>query len=184
MEGDGSDTSNTKSFSGIPKAVFVDNVDEFMNLPENSGGVDKVLRRLDEQHAKYKYMEHTLAIKRRRLRQQIPDLSRSLEMIEKLKTQNTDIEAKFLLSEQVFVKANVPATNIVYLWLGANVMLAYSLEDAEKLLSSNMATAKKNLECIENDLDFLRDQWTTTEVNMARVYNWDVKKRQAAKASS
>lgn len=29
-----------------------------------------------------------------------------------------------------------------------------------------------------------RDQWTTTEVNMARVYNWDVKKRQAAKASS
>lgn len=29
-----------------------------------------------------------------------------------------------------------------------------------------------------------RDQFTTTEVNMARVYNWDVKRRQAAKASS
>lgn len=28
------------------------------------------------------------------------------------------------------------------------------------------------------------DQWTTIEVNMARVYNWDIKKRQAAKASS
>jgi len=27
-----------------------------------------------------------------------------------------------------------------------------------------------------------RDQFTTTEVNMARVYNWDVKRRQAAKA--
>lgn len=25
-----------------------------------------------------------------------------------------------------------------------------------------------------------RDQLTTTEVNMARVYNWDVKRRQAA----
>lgn len=29
-----------------------------------------------------------------------------------------------------------------------------------------------------------RDQLTTTEVNMARVYNWNVKKRQAANATS
>lgn len=35
-------------------------------------------------------------------------------------------------------------------------MLEYSLEDAEKLLTSNMATAKKNLACVEHDLDFLR----------------------------
>ncbi|XP_013191423.1 prefoldin subunit 3 [Amyelois transitella] len=184
MEGDGADSSNTKSFSGIPEAIFVDNVDEFMNQPENSSGVDKVLRKLDEQHGKYKYMELSLATKRRRLRQQIPDLARSLEMIEKLKTQKDETETKFLLSDQVFVKANIKPTNTVYLWLGANVMLEYSLEDAEKLLTSNMATAKKNLECVEHDLDFLRDQCTTTEVNMARVYNWDVKKRQAAKASS
>ncbi|CAH2084813.1 unnamed protein product [Euphydryas editha] len=182
MEGDGAE--NTKSFSGIPEAVFVDNVDEFMNLPENSGGVDKVLRQLDEQHGKYKFMEYTLNTKRRRLRQQIPDLARSLDVIEKLKTQKEEMETQFLLSDQVFLKANVMPTNTVYLWLGANVMLEYSLEDAEKLLTTNMATAKKNLACVEHDLDFLRDQWTTTEVNMARVYNWDVKKRQAAKASS
>ncbi|CAK1555133.1 unnamed protein product [Leptosia nina] len=182
MEGDG--TENTKSFSGIPEAIFVDNVDDFMNLPENSEGVEKVLRKLDEQHGKYKFMEYTLSTKRRRLRQQIPDLARSLEMIEKLKTQKETLETQFLLSDQVFVKADVPPTNNVCLWLGANVMLEYSLEDAEKLLSTNMATAKKNLACVEHDLDFLRDQWTTTEVNMARVYNWDVKRRQAARASS
>ncbi|KAJ8716697.1 hypothetical protein PYW07_003324 [Mythimna separata] len=184
MEGDKLDTSNPKSYSGIPEAVFVDNVDEFMNKPENAGGVDKVLRSLDELHAKYKHMELSLATKRRRLRQQIPDLGRSLEMIEKLKTQKEEMETKFLLSDQVFVKATIPPTEKVYLWLGANVMLEYTLDDAENLLSSNMATASKNLACVEHDLDFLRDQWTTTEVNMARVYNWDVKRRQAAKASS
>lgn len=31
---------------------------------------------------------------------------------------------------------------------------------------------------------FSRDQLTTTEVNMARVYNWDVKRRQAAGQAS
>lgn len=75
-----------------------------MSKPENSGGVDKVLRNLDEQHAKYKHMELSLATKRRRLRQQIPDLARSLEMIEKLKIQKEEMETKFLLSDQVFVK--------------------------------------------------------------------------------
>lgn len=75
-----------------------------MSLPENSEGVEKVLRRLDEQHGKYKFMEYTLNTKRRRLRQQIPDLARSLDMIEKLKTQKEDMETQFLLSDQVFVK--------------------------------------------------------------------------------
>lgn len=82
---------------------FQENVDEFMNLPENSDGVDKVLRSLDEQHGKYKVMEYSLATKRRRLRQQIPDLARSLEMIEKLKVQSTEMETPFLLSDQVFL---------------------------------------------------------------------------------
>ncbi|KAJ0183331.1 hypothetical protein K1T71_001307 [Dendrolimus kikuchii] len=184
MDGDGVDTSNSKSFSGIPEAIFVDNVDEYMKLPDNSEGVDSVLKKLDESHRKYKFMEYTLATKRRRLRQQIPDLARSLDMIEKLKIQQEEMETQFLLSDQVFVKANIPPTKTVYLWLGANVMLEYSLEDAEKLLTSNMAMANKNLACVEHDLDFLRDQCTTTEVNMARVYNWDVKRRQAAKISS
>lgn len=75
-----------------------------MSKPENAGGVDVVLKSLDEQHAKYKHMEMSLATKRRRLRQQIPDLARSLEMIEKLKTQKEEMQTEFLLSDQVFVK--------------------------------------------------------------------------------
>lgn len=90
----------------LPSFVLQDNVDEFMNLPENSEGVEKVLRSLDEQHGKYKVMEYSLATKRRRLRQQLPDLARSLEMIEKLKVQTTDMETQFLLSDQVFIKVN------------------------------------------------------------------------------
>lgn len=35
-------------------------------------------------------------------------------------------------------------------------MLEYSLEDAEKLLTTNMETAQENLNQVEHDLDFLR----------------------------
>ena len=57
------------------------------------------------------------------------------------------------------------------LWLGANVMLKYSLDDAEELLSKNCDSAEKNMGQIAWDLDYLRDQMTITEVTMARLYN-------------
>lgn len=127
-----------------------------MARPENSGGVDKVLKRLDDQHAKYKFMEFNLLSKRKRLRSQIPDLKKSLTMIEKLEKQKEEFETQFLFSEQVFAKAMIPPTETVCLWLGANVMLEYSLADAKQLLQQNIAAASKNLGYVEHDLDFLR----------------------------
>ncbi|XP_076178516.1 prefoldin subunit mgr [Ptiloglossa arizonensis] len=172
-----------KSYAGIPEADFVDDVDAFMAQPEYETA-DKVLQMLDENHGKYKFMEYNLVNKRRRLKVQIPDLERSLEMIKKLqleKDNSKDLETQFLLSEQVYAKAVIPPTDKVCLWLGANVMLEYTLDDAQEILTKNIEAAKRNLGYVEHDLDFVRDQFTTTEVNMARIYNWEVKRRQAAK---
>uniref|UniRef100_A0AAR5PYF1 Prefoldin subunit 3 n=2 Tax=Dendroctonus ponderosae TaxID=77166 RepID=A0AAR5PYF1_DENPD len=172
------------SYAGIPKAEFVEDVDAYMARPENNSHVDEVLKKLDGQHAKYKFMEYNLIAKKTRLQSQVPELKRSLTVIEKLEKQTEEFDTQFLLSEQVFARAKVPPTQNVCLWLGANVMLEYTLEDAKKLLTQNIAAAETNLEFVNQDLDFLRDQFTTTEVNMARVFNWDVKRRQAAKAAS
>ncbi|XP_055905751.1 prefoldin subunit 3 [Eupeodes corollae] len=169
---------NQKSFAGIPEAVFLDEIGAYMFQPENNS-CEKVLQRLDEQHGKYRYMAFNLDARRRKLKQQIPDLQKSLEMIEVLRRQTDVIETQFLLSDQIFIKTDVAPTKHVCLWLGANVMLEYPLDEAEKLLKQNMHAALSNLKSVEHDQDFLRDQITTTEVNMARVYNWGVKKRQA-----
>jgi len=173
-----------KNFSGIPEARFVEDVDAFMKEPDNAENVEAVLRRLDEQHQKYKFMDANLTMKKRKLKTQIPDIQNCLEILTELKSKkeaDKTISSQFLLSDQVYMKAQIPPTQKVYLWLGANTMLEYTLDGAETLLSKNLSTATKNLNKIEHDLDFLRDQCTTTEVNMARVYNWDVKRRQAAK---
>lgn len=151
-----------------------------MALPENNGNADKVLKRFDEQHSKYKFMEFNLTAKKRKLKNQIPDFQKSIDMIQILaaqKNKKETLDTQFLLSEQVYMKASIPPTDKVLLWLGANVMLEYDLEEAMNLLKKNLAAAKKSLEIVENDLDFLRDQFTTTEVNRARVYNWDVKRK-------
>lgn len=135
---------------------FQDDVDAFMALDENEGSADKVLRKLDEQHSKYKMMEYNLAARRRKLKMQIPDLKKSLEMIDVLRIQNEDKKTQFLLSEQVFLKTTMPPTKSVCLWLGANVMLEYPLDDAETLLANNIESAEQNQRCLEHDQDFLR----------------------------
>ncbi|RCH87273.1 hypothetical protein CU098_002159, partial [Rhizopus stolonifer] len=71
----------------------------------------------------------------------------------------------------------IEASGTVYLWLGANVMLEYTFEEAKDLLTSKLDTAKNSLSNTLEDLEFLRSQITTMEVNTARVYNWDVKQR-------
>uniref|UniRef100_A0A3Q2FYC7 Prefoldin subunit 3 n=1 Tax=Cyprinodon variegatus TaxID=28743 RepID=A0A3Q2FYC7_CYPVA len=135
-----------KKHLGIPEAVFVEDVDSFMKQPGNETA-DTALRKLDEQYQKYKYMELNLSQKKLRLKNQIPQITQTLEILRHMQKKK------------------------------ANVMLEYDINEAQALLEKNLSTASRNLETLEEDLDYLRDQCTTTEVNMARVYNWDVKRR-------
>ncbi len=44
----------------------------------------------------------------------------------------------------------------VSLWLGANVMLEYTLDEADGLLSKNLSQANKTMEQTDVELDFLK----------------------------
>lgn len=179
IESGNAGAANKKKHLGIPEAIFVEDVDAFMKQPGNDTA-DAVLRKLDEQYQKYKYMELNLGQKKLRLKSQIPQIKQTLEILrhmQKKKDTTDPMETHFLLADNVYCKASVPPTDKVCLWLGANVMLEYDIDAAQALLEKNLATASRNLDSLEEDLDFLRDQFTTTEVNMARVYNWDVKRR-------
>lgn len=48
----------------------------------------------------------------------------------------------------------------------ANVMIEYSIDEALSLLTKNLASAKKMLAQVQEDLNFIRDQTTTTEVSI------------------
>jgi hypothetical protein len=56
-------------------------------------------------------------------------------------------------------------------------MLEYPLEEAVELLTNKLDAAERNMKGIIEDLEFLREQITVMEVNTARVYNYDVRRR-------
>ena len=150
-----------------------------MEREENANNASKVIRKLDEDHSKYRFMEMNLTQKKLRFKKQIPEIKETLNLInlmEKRKEAGEGMKTNFLLSDQVYMEADVKPSDKVCLWLGANVMLEYPLEEAKQLLQKNLNTALRNSAQVDKDLTFLRDQMTTTEVNMARIYNWDIKR--------
>lgn len=60
-------------------------------------------------------------------------------------------------------------------------MLSYEINEAETLLDGKLSTAKQSMSNCEEDLDFLREQITTMEVALARVYNWEVVQKRKEK---
>jgi len=176
-----------KDHLGIPKAEFIEDVAGYMS--KHGGDAESVLRLLDMQLSRYNAMNSSLQTKRAYLRNQTPELNKTKEMIQLLKEKRDaqdaeELQTKFLLSEHVYADATLDPVDKVGLWLGANVMLEYPLDEATDIVNENLNHVVKSEKTLSEDLLFLRDQITTTEVSMARVYNYNVEKKQKANAAA
>ena len=110
------------------------------------------------------------------LKIKLPDIKKTLDMVRHMKKKNESDEkafdTNFLIADNIWTKAKITNdTGKVGLWLGANVMVEYSFDEAIALLEKNYGNAMRRIETSEEELNYLKDQVTTTEVNMARVYN-------------
>jgi prefoldin subunit 5 len=137
-------------------------------------GAEQLLKQLNELYSKYKFMEAQLQRSRQVLKAKLPDITNALEMVDFLQTKEEDLQVDFQLSDCIWTKAEVPRSNSVALWLGANVMLEYSHQEAKDLLVKNLTNAELALQSTDEDLKFLKEQITTCEVNLSRVYNYTV----------
>ncbi|KAH7882732.1 Prefoldin subunit 3 [Phlebopus sp. FC_14] len=191
-----------KNPRGIPKAPFIADVEQYVGGPD--GEVEGPLRDFQDAIAKYRYMDSNLAQRRRGLEDKIPDIKKTLHMVEFLQERRAgkkkaddpgdDLEDEddddddgesetklltttFELNDTLYAEAQLEDTDTVYLWLGANVMLSYKIPAAISLLRSKLDSAETSLKATIEDLEFLREQLTVMEVNTARMYNWDVKRR-------
>jgi len=165
----------TVNARGIPRAPFIDDATIAATVD-----VEQPLAGMQEMLSKYRFMESNTSQKQLSLEGKIPELAKTLETLELLQA-STDIDTTFELSDTLYAHASVPATSKVMLWLGANVMLEYTTDEAQRLIEDKLRSAERSLAEAREDLDWLRDQTTVTEVNIARLHNHGVLlKRQKA----
>ncbi|RAH76442.1 Prefoldin, subunit 3 [Aspergillus japonicus CBS 114.51] len=168
---------------GIPAAPFIDAVTDYVS---SRAEVEPTLRSFQEMISKYQFMEVNTTKRAAGLRDKIPDITKTLETVRFLsarKSSDAPLQTNFELNDTLYARATVAPADAdeVYLWLGANVMLAYPIAEAAAMLADKLAVAQTSLQNCEEDLEFLREQITTLEVATARVYNWDVVQRRKEK---
>ena len=178
-----SSTSTGEQFNGIRRAPFLEDVDATMKSEKFGKTAEEALRVLDRMYSNYKLIEATLESQRQKLESRLPDLKSTLASIQHVQEANEEgkeLTTTFCLTDNAFTGARITDTSKVCLWLGASVMLEYDVNEAKEVLGSHIEQADAKLKTTLESLDYVRDQQTTMEVNMARVYNWDVTRRRKA----
>ncbi|CCD22836.1 tubulin-binding prefolding complex subunit PAC10 NDAI_0A06820 [Naumovozyma dairenensis CBS 421] len=173
---------------GIPGAPFVNQVEDFIKDPQD---FELCFNKFQERLSKYKFMQESKLTTVKQLKIRIPDLENTLKICNNLKRQseNNDddgddepLQVNYQLNDTLYTKAEISKIqDTVCLWLGADVMLEYPIDEAIELLNKKLNDAKRNLDTCTEDVEFLRENITTMEVNCARLYNWDVERRQNEK---
>jgi len=165
----------------VARAEFIDDVAKFME----GQLVDTVIDGLNEQHRKFKMVDSQFIQRKARLMTKLPEIQKALDIVTALlaKSGSPDgVVIDYELAESVYAKTKVSNVRSVNLWLGADVMVEYSLEEAKELLGENLRNCKVNLSTVEADLEVIKDNMTTLEVSISRVWNYDVERRRAGGA--
>lgn len=181
----------------VPLAKFIDDIDAFANSFRTvPASAELLIGAYNELHAKYKQMEAVLVQKSNRLAAKLPELDQSLALVQHLQqlqqlqqqqapsdnaSSSEPALVRYELADSIYGKAAIdvrdPEHAVVHLWLGANVMLEYTYDDAIQFLTTNRSNASRDLNILKDELALVRDQIVTTEVNTSRTYNWDVRQR-------
>jgi len=173
----------TDTPGSIPTAIFVDDVESF--ITKSGASVEAVIGAMTELHQKYKLMDAKLTHQKTSLKVKIPEIESTLEIVQLLnsKKDNEDDEtiANYPLSDIIHARAKIDINGTVCLWLGADVMVEYTYSEALDMLEKNLTSATAKLAETTRDMDHVKNQSITVEVNMARIFNFNVKKRRLEK---
>lgn len=168
---------------GLPQVVFIEDVGRYLE----GKPVEEAIAELQQHHNMYKNVELQLVQKRQKQLLKLPEIQRTLQAIKMLRSKcgsDDEVTVDFNLSDNILGQACLRNVTAVNLWLGANVMLEYPVEEAEVLLEQNLTMCERNLELNHEQYEYIQDCITTTQVNLARLYNYDVVQRKEKKAAT
>ena len=115
---------------GIPHVAFIDSVESTL-AATTDGTVETLIGAFNELHQKFKILEGHKARTKMSMKQKIPEITKTLQLVEHLKAKHEaeeDFMSHYSLSEMIYGRATITPTGNVCLWLGANVMVEYGEE--------------------------------------------------------
>lgn len=100
------DENREPTMKGIPKAVFIEDVDEYLKNNGYSSIKDAMMAN-DQLYQKYKLMEQAFLQRKLRLLQQMPDITKTLDVVNHLEKKNENFDVTFEVADQLFARAHI-----------------------------------------------------------------------------
>ncbi|KAI3420253.1 hypothetical protein GPALN_003569 [Globodera pallida] len=170
----------------ILRTEVLENVEQFLRTKKRD--LEEAQEDERENFRRFKMFETSALQQKAKIDESIRDYRKSLTSLEMLSEQSEkradQVELTYKLDENLYSRALIEELDKVCIWLGANVMVEYGLDEAQKLLQSHLENVEKTAKEIEEDIAFLQDQITTTEVNLANLYNYAVQNRKQVSLDS
>lgn len=166
---------------GIPKALFID-----LNDTKITSNLELTVANVQQNLQKYEYMLKSKDQQLKSITDITKDIKTNSKVIDTLITQNADDsddedgefqDIQYELEDGLFAFASIPkksTTNTVSLWLGSGILMEFTYEEAQQILSEKSAVYTNKINEIMEDIEFLREQITTLQVNMSKVYNYSI----------
>nr|CCC91227.1 putative prefoldin [Trypanosoma congolense IL3000] len=175
---------------GVPRVEYISDMATYV---KNGGGADTVVSNLVLDSSKYEHMEKRLVSSLANLDYKVPTIKKTLNALEFLQKQleeNADqpaedgkeagVRSYYCLTDSVFGEAVIKPQKTVHLWMGAKVMVEYTFDEATELLKKNLKNAEINMRNTKEDLAWVQEQLTNLQINISRVYNYDLKNKREA----
>lgn len=137
-----------KNERGIPATKFLDDIELFANSFNPPASSELLIGAYSDLYSKFKAYEQQLEQKRATYREKLPEIEKSITLVRHLKEKKDADETvitRYNLADTIYSKAEVDCSQgIVNLWLGANVMLEYTYDEALELLTSKQSVAQND----------------------------------------
>ncbi|EPZ31738.1 Prefoldin-domain-containing protein [Rozella allomycis CSF55] len=131
---------------------------------------EEAMKSYDEMLNRIKHAEINILQRKMKIGGKLPEIKKSISAIDYILEKRDEdkdqaLETRFELSDTLYANATLPVTDKVCLWLGANVMVEYEINEAKDLLLGKQAIAEKSIKQLDADAYYLREQITTLEVS-------------------
>ncbi|GKT35138.1 putative multi-domain containing protein [Aduncisulcus paluster] len=168
---------------GIPKAVFIENVERWV---KQFSGEEEASKTLQDLYSKYTEHEEELKKQRNALTLRIPILEDDLKALlymKRTKESGKELKTMFELNDGVYAEGIATHLDSAVIMLGAGTLVDFDIDEGIVMMKKHIAKAQGSIDKLDETLEFLKAQRTTTEVNISRLFNYGTHKRREEKAA-
>lgn len=137
-----------KNERGIPATKFLDDIELFANSFDPPASSELLIGAYSDLYSKFKAYEQQLEQKLATYHEKLPEIEKSITLVRHLKAKkdaDETVVTRYNLADTIYSKAEVDCSQgIVNLWLGANVLLEFTYDEALELLTSKQSVAQND----------------------------------------